>query len=364
MTTPRDSLYRKLLDNLTTATLLVSGQGLIRYLNPAAEALLEASQQRGVGQPLDSLFRYGNAADSSIGHDVIDAARSRQPLTRRQASLVLASGSAITVDFALTPVEDEYDTTVVLEIFPLDRLLRISREETLVTAQKTTQLLVRGLAHEIKNPLGGIRGAAQLLDRELNDGGLREYTRVIIEEADRLRNLVDRLLGPHKPGTPTRLNVHEITEHIRKLLEAEAGSSVRVQRDYDPSIPEFDANREPLIQALLNIARNALEALRRSHTAHGTILLRTRVLRQFTIGAQRHPLVCRIDVADNGPGIDPELIDRIFFPMVTGHPDGTGLGLSIAQSIVQQHHGLIECESRPGHTCFSVYLPVEVPHGP
>ncbi|HEY9035961.1 MAG TPA: nitrogen regulation protein NR(II) [Pseudomonadales bacterium] len=360
--TARDTLYRKLLDNLSTATLLVSNDGLIRYLNPSAEALLETSAQRCLNHSLNNLFRHGHDDEESIGQAVMDAAHNQQPVTRRQTGLVLAAGHTITVDFALTPIDESGNNTVVVEIFPLDRLLRISREETLIASQKTTQMLVRGLAHEIKNPLGGIRGAAQLLDRELVDEGLHEYTHVIIEEADRLRNLVDRLLGPHKPGTPTQLNIHEVTEHIRTLLGAEAASSVCIVRDYDPSIPEFLIDREAMIQALLNVARNALEALQRGHVKHGNIMIRTRILRQFTIGPQRHALTCRIDIIDNGPGVDPALLERIFFPMVTGRADGTGLGLSIAQSIVQQHNGLIECESKPGHTCFSIYLPVENHH--
>ncbi|TNF36602.1 MAG: nitrogen regulation protein NR(II) [Gammaproteobacteria bacterium] len=360
MTSARDTLYRKLLDNLSTATLLLSPDGQVRYLNPAAEALLETSLQRCLDQPINNLFRHGSGPEERIGDMITGTVHDHQPITRRQASLVLSAGQHITVDLSVTPVDD--GTTVVVEMLPLDRLLRISREETLITAQKTTQMLVRGLAHEIKNPLGGIRGAAQLLDRELTDEHLHEYTRVIIEEADRLRNLVDRLLGPHKPGVRSRINVHEITEHIRKLLDAESGNSIRIVRDYDPSIPEFIADREGLIQALLNIARNAMEALRQAHTPRGEIRLSTRIMRQFTLGTQRHALVCRIDISDNGPGVPAELRDRIFFPMVTGRADGTGLGLSIAQSIVQQHNGLIECASEPGHTCFSVYLPLENTH--
>lgn len=358
-------LYRHLLDNLSTATLLAGADCRLHYLNPAAEALLEVSRARVINLPLESLFRRSAQEADNIAQATRQVLNNQHPITRRQAGLVLASGQAITADFAITPIDDDDSQAAVIEIFPLDRLLRISREEALVSSQQTTRLLIRGLAHEIKNPLGGIRGAAQLLDRELDQPGLHEYTRVIIEEADRLRNLVDRLLGPHKPGAPARLNIHEITEHIRRLLGAEAGDSILIERDYDPSIPEFDANREQLIQALLNIGRNALEALRRSppEGERGRILLRTRVLRQFTIGQQRHPLVCRVDICDNGPGIDPELRERIFFPMVSGRPDGTGLGLSIAQSIVQQHQGLIACDSDGPHTRFSVYLPMETPHG-
>jgi two-component system nitrogen regulation sensor histidine kinase GlnL len=211
------------------------------------------------------------------------------------------------------------------------------------------------LAHEVKNPLGGLRGAAQLLERELPDEGLKEYTNIIIGEADRLRNLVNRMLGPNTLPQRSRLNIHEVIEHVRQLMQVEVPDTVRFNTDYDPSIPEVSADRDQLIQALLNIVRNAVQALENK----GSITLRTRTLRQFTIGHTRHKLVCQVDIIDDGPGIPEHTLETIFFPMVTTRAEGTGLGLSIAQSLIQQHDGIILCESQPGKTIFSVLLPIQ-----
>src|SRR5690606_6049167 len=223
-----------------------------------------------------------------------------------------------------------------------------------------TRALVRGLAHEIKNPLGGLRGAAQLLARELPDSGLKDYTNIIIQEADRLRNLVDRMLGPHKVPDRKPLNVHEVIERVRQLLDVETHGQIEFVRDYDPSLPDLRGDKEQLIQAVLNVGRNAVEAINRASPPikQPRILLRTRALRQFTIGTNRHRLVVRMEIIDNGPGVPPKLLETIFLPMVSGRPDGTGLGLSIAQSIINHHNGLIECTSQPGNTNFSIYTPV------
>jgi two-component system nitrogen regulation sensor histidine kinase GlnL len=239
--------------------------------------------------------------------------------------------------------------------------MRINREKGLISSQENTQAMIRGLAHEIKNPLGGVRGAAQLLARELPDPALEEYTRIIIEESDRLRDLVDRLLGPHQKPRLTRLNIHEILEHVRMLLQAEAESDVTFIRDYDPSVPDLLGDRSQLIQAILNIVSNGVRATRDNADSR-IITLRSRVQRQFTIGAQRHRLVCRIDISDNGSGIPPELQDSIFIPMVSGRPEGSGLGLAISQSIINQHKGLIECQSKPGDTVFTLFIPLEDTH--
>jgi two-component system nitrogen regulation sensor histidine kinase GlnL len=244
---------------------------------------------------------------------------------------------------------------------PVDRIRRINREEGFINSAETTQALIRGLAHEIKNPLGGLRGAAQLLEKELPEPALEEYTRIIIEESDRLRALVDRMLGPHQQPKLASLNVHEVLEHIRMLLQAEAGEDVAFERDYDPSLPQMLGDRSQLIQAILNIVRNAVQATRQNE-GDRIITLRTRAQRQFTIGPRRHRLVARIDIADNGPGIDAEIRDSIFFPMVSGRPEGSGLGLAISQAIISRHKGLIECQSEPGNTEFSIYLPLESDH--
>ena len=253
--------------------------------------------------------------------------------------------------------------SLVIEVTPLDRKLQISREKGLLSSQQTTSALVRGLAHEIKNPLGGLRGAAQLLERELSrelpDKDLQDYTNIIIEEADRLRNLVDRMLGPPQPQNPQPLNMHEVLERAASLVMAEAQGTVNIQRDYDPSIPEISGDREQLIQAVLNIVRNALEA-NKEQPAGAVIGLKSRTQRKFTIGNTLHRLVCRLDISDNGPGIPGELQNTVFFPMVSGKPEGTGLGLSIAQSIINQHKGLIEFSSQPGNTVFTLYIPFDL----
>jgi len=242
-----------------------------------------------------------------------------------------------------------------MEMHQVDRQIRITREEQLISQHQATQALLRGLAHEIKNPLGGLRGAAQLLERELPNRELREYTRIIIDEADRLQALLNRMLGPNQLPHRGDVNIHHIIEHVRGLVLAEFPSGPRIIRDYDPSIPNFEADSDRLIQALLNLTRNG------AHAAgdDGELVLRTRVLRQFTIGSTLYRLVLRIEIEDTGPGIPDSLMDRIFFPMVSGRPGGTGLGLPIAQELINQHGGLIECESRPGKTQFFVYLPLE-----
>jgi two-component system nitrogen regulation sensor histidine kinase GlnL len=351
-----DALHRLLLDNLTTATILLNAELRLEYMNPAAEMLLAVSGQRSHGQFISELFTESPEALSSLRQAVERA----HPFTKREAMLTSLSGQTITVDYAVTPILNRSQTLLLLEVHPRDRLLRITKEEAQLSKQETTKLLVRGLAHEIKNPLGGIRGAAQLLSRELPEESLKDYTNVIIEEADRLRNLVDRMLGSNKLPSLAMTNIHEVLERVGSLIEAEAQGSITLVRDYDPSIPDLLIDREQMIQAVLNIVRNALQALSaQSDLRLGRISLRTRALRQFTIGHTRHRLVVKMEIIDNGPGIPPELQETIFYPMVSGRPDGTGLGLAITQNIISQHQGLIECESHPGHTAFSIFLPLD-----
>lgn len=242
----------------------------------------------------------------------------------------------------------------MVELQQVDNHLRISKEEQLLRQQNTARLLVRGLAHEIKNPLGGLRGAAQLLALELADPELKEYTQIIIAESDRLQGLMDKLLGPNKPPEFKEINVHEVLERVRQLVEAESSGNLSIICDYDPSIPNIRADRDLLIQAVLNIVKNAVQAI----DGNGKITLKTRIQRNQTLGRQHHKLAVKVDVIDNGSGIDPDIIERIFYPMITGRAEGTGLGLSIAQSLINQHNGLIECHSEPGNTAFSIILPI------
>ena len=346
--------HKALLDSLTTAIVLVDQNLRLRHLNPSAEALLAVSCERSLGEPMSHYIQETEETEAQLRQ----ASREANHYTKRHAEWRLHTGDLITVDYTVTPYGDR--EALALEIQPIDRLLRISREEMLSSTQETTRNLVRGMAHEIKNPLGGIRGAAQLLARELPGSDLQEYTSVIIDEADRLRNLVDRMLGPNQLPQRQLLNIHELLERVTTIIKAESNGVVSICRDYDPSIPELLADKEQLIQALLNIARNAMQALQEHHTESPKIGLITRIHRRYTIGRQHYPLVCRVDITDNGPGIPEDILQTIFYPMISGRADGTGLGLTISQHLIHQHQGLLECHSDPGHTRFSLYLPMEL----
>ena len=252
---------------------------------------------------------------------------------------------------------------LIIELQGMDRILRINREEALLSAHKTSRNVIKGLAHEIKNPLGGIQGAAQLLSSELDDTdpALREYLDIITSEVERLSKLVDRMLGPNKPTRLEPVNIHAVTEKVAMLVTAETRGELTLVRDYDPSIPEILGDKAQLIQAVLNVVRNAMQSLAAAGMIGkgGIVRLRTRIQRHFTIGKQHHRVVCRLDIVDNGPGIPGEIAERIFYPMISGRAEGTGLGLSITQSAINLHRGLIECDSRRGHTQFTIYLPVE-----
>ena len=349
----RFRMHELLLENLTTAILVFDNKLRVQYMNPAAEIVLATSDRQVHGLHIEELF-----SEEPPSREALDIVlQNSASYSKREAKLELPSGHTLTADYTVTPFGTD-ESLLLMELQPRDRLLRISKEETLKSKQETAKTLVRGLAHEIKNPLGGIRGAAQLLSRELPDPSLKEYTCVIIEEADRLRNLVDRMLGPINPPRLTDINIHEVLERVCSLISAETAGQLQFKRDYDPSIPEIEGDQEQLIQALLNIVRNAMQAVS-SHMSlsDASITLKTRPLRQFTIGNTRHRLVLRVDITDNGPGIPKDIIDNVFYPMISGRAEGTGLGLSIAQSIIGQHSGLIACESQPGETVFSLYLP-------
>ena len=350
MNIPAQLVGRQVLEHQTIAVVVVSGTLLVRFVNPAAEDLFGVSGQRVLGGPLDLLFQnpqeiVGDSAAGSSGE---------QSFTLRQQHLSLPNGEDLVVDLTVVPIDGG---DLLIEAQPLNRLLRINLDDRLINVQETTAELVRGLAHEIKNPLGGIRGAAQLLDRELDRPDLGEYTRVIIREADRLTKLVDDMLGPSRPLKIEPVNVHRVLEHVARIAgSGMAPAGLGMMRDYDPSLPRVDADEDQLIQALLNLVSNACIAL--EEVPEGRITLRTRALRQFTIAGRRHRLVVQVDIVDNGPGIPEKLIDRMFYPMISGRPHGTGLGLAIAQNIVRRHNGVLECESRPGRTQFSVILPL------
>ncbi len=345
------ALDERILDNLTTAVLMFDAGLRLCFVNPAGEMLLAASARHLFGVGVAELL-----PNAALVNDIRSAMDTGHPFTEREVVLQLNGTRRLTVDVTVMPLpESTHGPELLVELVQVDRQLRISRDETLLAQQQTTRELLRGLSHEIKNPLGGLRGAAQLLERELGDERLKEYTQVIISEADRLQALVDRMLGPNTVPRRAKINIHELLEHVRSLVLAEAEHGVSVHRDYDPSIPDITADRDQIVQAVLNITRNAAQAL----GERGNITFRTRVIRQFTIGHTRHRLVACIEIIDNGPGIPPDIRERVFYPLVTGRAEGTGLGLAIAQSLIQQHGGLIECTSRPGRTVFSILLPVE-----
>ena len=338
------------LEHLSLGVMLFDADWQVMYLNPMAEMLCAVSARHMVGQSLDGLIWLDQQRLSQLFQNVLQQG---QAIRKQGAILTLADRTTITVDYFLNPLLDQQGG-LLLELQQIDRQLQITRDNQLLNQQQASRDLVQGLAHEIKNPLGGLRGAAQLLAAELPTASLTDYTAIIIQEADRLQALVDRLLGPHERVPTQAVNIHQVLEHVRTLVLAGAEPSLLIERDYDPSIPAVQGVADQLIQVVLNIVTNAVHVLR----GKGQITLRTRILRNFTLRQQRHRLVARIDIIDNGPGIAPDLADTLFLPMVTSG-QGTGLGLSIAQTLIAQHQGLIECSSQPGTTVFSIRLPLQ-----
>jgi two-component system nitrogen regulation sensor histidine kinase GlnL len=336
---------------------IINRSFIVIHANPAAESLFAFSTRNACGQPFARLLSTGHAGNQSLFSMLEQVVRNDAGFNENELTLETTNATILHSSCSAAPADDD---KLVLEFHPLDQQIKIAREERILERQRLNRELIRNLAHEIKNPLGGIRGAAQLLERELPDDGvndLKEYTQVIVKEADRLQTLMDRLLSPNRMPQLARLNIHEVLERVRTLILAEFPSGhggISVIRDYDTSLPEFIADKEPLIQALLNIVRNAAQAM----NGRGEIRLVTRIARQVTLARQRYRHAIHVQIIDNGPGIPEALRDKIFFPLVSGRDGGTGLGLSLAQNFVSQHQGIIECESTPGDTRFSVLLPV------
>lgn len=343
--------FSELINHLSHAVVITDSQCRVVYISPSAEALLAVSSRKASHFDLAAL---PTGSGQPLGKYLRETILSGQSFTHREMVIELPEQRrSITVDCTLTIMQN-MQSYLLIELSSLDRILRIAKEDQLISQQQASREVVRGMAHEIKNPLGGIRGAAQLLERELDDNGQKDFTQIIISEVDRLQNLVDRMLGPNRRPDKSLLNIHHVLEHVMRLVEVETGGSLSFQRDYDPSLPELMADKDQLIQAILNIVRNAWEALGKG----GQVTIKTRAKRRFTIGYNNHRLVLAITIMDNGPGIPSDLIEQIFFPMVTGRSEGTGLGLPIAQGLVSQHQGLIECDSQPGNTQFIIYLPI------
>jgi two-component system, NtrC family, nitrogen regulation sensor histidine kinase GlnL len=342
----------ELLDALSTGIVMLDAQLCPIYANVSAQDLLAFSVKQARGRPFGELLHDAGALSAILRR----ALESGEGIADRELTVRTAGSprETRTLDVTITPLTGVTGRYLLVELADTTQRQRISRDNDLLARLDGSRLMIRQLAHEIRNPLGGLRGAAQLLERELPGAELREYTQVIIGEADRLTALVDSMAGPSRPPSKSLLNVHEICEHVYHLLRAEARSGVLIERDYDPSLPNAMLDRHQLIQALLNVGRNALQAVGDS----GRILLRTRARSNVSIGSARHRLVASVQVEDNGPGVPEQLRASIFYPLVTGRPNGTGLGLALAQELVTRNGGIIEFESEFRRTVFTLLLPL------
>ena len=362
------ALRQRILEHMSTAVVVLDERFRVAALNSAAETLLETSARQSVGLPFARVARDDECTELA-GRALAGGRACIERNMRLGRRLVDCTATPLGVDGSEGEGERDADADgdgevegggVLLEMANVEHYQRMSQEGRLLTQNESVEAVVRGLAHEIRNPLGGLRGAAQLLERELgatSSTGLAEYTGIIISEADRLGLLVDRLLMPAAPVDPEPVNVHRVTEHVCALVEAESAPRVALVRDYDPSIPPLRGSFDQLVQAVLNVVRNAVQA------KGDRIVIRTRVVHQAHIGRRQHPLAGRIDVLDNGAGVPPDLADAVFFPMVSGRAEGSGLGLPIAQSVVSRHGGVIEHARENGETAFSILLPIPVPPG-
>jgi two-component system, NtrC family, nitrogen regulation sensor histidine kinase GlnL len=346
----------EILDAMVTSVFLLDQDLHVTYLNAAAQTLLGLGPNQALGRSIAELTR---GAESLLS--MFDRARTDgEGVVQRELSWPAQGGADRILDCAVTQIAvAQVGTRLLLEIEDITQHRRLTRENALLAQLGGSRLMVRQLAHEIKNPLGGLRGAAQLLERELLDPSLREYTRIIISEADRLTNLLDSMLGPGRPPAKQLVNVHELLERVYHLLRNEASPGVIIDRDYDPSLPPLTVDPNHIIQAMLNLGRNAIQALAGDTLASPRLVLRTRAASNVSVGAHRHRLVASIQFEDNGPGVLNEIRETIFYPLVSGRSDGTGLGLGIAQDLVSRHGGLIEFDSAPGRTIFVISLPMD-----
>lgn len=342
--------FEKLFDSLATAVAVLDANNCVMALNTAAEGLLGVSANRALARPFASL---------TPGLDNIASLCARARAENQSFGEMLRimapqrDGSELELATRVSPAGDGSNDTLIIELFDITQRHHLDRESALVAQRGVSQRMLRQLAHEIRNPLGGLRGAAQLLEGELDDPSLREFTRVIIGEADRLEGLVAGLLGPGGQPKLQRLNLHEVLEHVARLVSSET-PGLELVRDYDPSLPDLLLDRDQMTQAFLNLARNAAQAT----DGVGRVVLRTRVGTNQVLSNRIHRLVAVVEVEDDGPGVPEDIAETIFYPLVTGRKDGTGIGLPLAQELVNRHHGLIEFVSRSGKTIFSVSLPV------
>ncbi len=347
----------EILDSLLNSVLVTDTDLNLHYMNHAAEEMIGHSFSHMQGRSIRSIL-----SSPQFEKHIEQAFSSHQRQVARGGKIIVRGTYEINIDCTVTPLfQHDVVTGIVFELSQVDRQIRIARETQLISTQAANQSLLRGIAHEIKNPLGGLRGAAQLLELQYDDANIKEYTNVIITEADRLSKLVDSMLVSHQSIEKRQLNIHEVFEHVRQLTLAKLPDSIQLKRDYDPSIPEITGNFDQLVQTALNLLNNAITSIETSphtHNKQSEIVLKTRVLRNFTIHQKNHPLALCAQIIDNGSGIPETLQDKIFYPMVTGHADGTGLGLSIAQTLINQHNGLIEFESTAERTEFNIIIPI------
>jgi two-component system nitrogen regulation sensor histidine kinase GlnL len=343
------------LDLLATAVVALGADYTVRYANQAAEDLLGTGARSLIGQAFPALFSDQPAMERMLG----EALAVHWSYRAQTAQYERPGKEPTPLSCVVTPI-DVPGTPLLVEMRQIQEQLRLEREERLLDQQETTRELLRNLAHEIKNPLGGLRGSAQLLERELERGDLKEYTQVIIKEADRLQVLLDRLLTPRRAVQLGQVNIHEVLERVRSLVQAEFPSGITVLRNYDPSVPDLVGDIEQLIQAVLNVVRNAAQALLSGANGArgGSIVLRTRTSRQVTIARRRHKLALELQVTDDGPGVPEDIRDRVFNPLVSGREGGSGIGLALVQTYVQNHGGVVEFDSRPGRTVFTLLLPL------
>ena len=346
----------ELLDALLTSVFVLDGELRVVDLNAAAQNLLGLGASQALGRPIGELLRGADLLPALLERAL---ARRGEEIVQRELAWQGPVGVERILACAATVATLESHSRVVLEIEDITQHRRRTRESALLAQLGGSRLMIRQLAHEIKNPLGGLRGAAQLLERELLDPALREYTRVIISEADRLAGLLDTMQGPGRPPAKQVVNVHELLERVYRLLRGEAPSRIAIERDYDPSLPTLTVDPNHIIQAMLNLGRNALQALESTAADGARLVLRTRAAINVTLGAQRHRVVASIQFEDNGPGVPPQIRDTIFYPLVSGRDGGSGLGLAIAQDLVTRHGGLIEFDSAPGRTVFTLSLPMD-----
>jgi len=345
------SLIDNIFENLSVAVIVCDRDFIVQHTNAACEDLLAISRRKVVGKEINQVL----ISDSKLSPIMKRAVTNQSRYTVRDMSLEMPEG--VDVDTTITPFNYAEETLILIEIDRTDRLKRLMQETSNIEQQKTNRLMMRSMSHEIKNPLSGIRGSAQLLELELDEQELKEFTRVIIKESDRLTNLVNRVMGSHKRYDEDPVNIHYVIEHVAKLVQGSGTGGIKIVRDYDPSLPEFLGDSEQLIQAVLNVVNNGIQA--QSDNQIVTIGFRTRLERGFTIDKTLHRQVIRLQIWDDGPGVPEEIREFVFNPMITGRAEGTGLGLSITQEVIQRHGGLINLESYGDKTCFAIYLPLQ-----